>query len=243
MEPDMQDENPNDFHWKNKLEDAESLSGETLTDNNAAWEKLHARLSEKPRRIRAAWYWSAAACLLLAVIIPMMTATKKQPGLVKNNTEQTQPKKSTATKAETQKENEVVKVTPVETAKKNTIKAPEQTSEKKDAAIDIAQQEATVSTGFNDQQTIVPPPIILPQPPADTAPITILAMLPAKRKLKIVHINELGDVVEVPLNIACNTDYHTFQFGLIGQQVYTSASINANNTGFNIFKTSNSPTK
>ncbi len=243
MEPGMRDENPNDFHWKNKLEDAESLSGETLTDTNAAWEKLHARLSEKPRRIRAVWYWAAAACLLLAIIIPMMTATKKQPGLAKNNTEQTQPKKSTAPEAAPQRKNEVVDATPVEMQKKNLLKTPEQMSEKKDAAIDIVQEEATVSTGFNDQQNIVPPPIILPQPLADTSTITTLAMLPAKRKLKVIHINELGDVIEVPANIARNTDYHTFQFGLIGQQVYTSASIKANNTGFNIFKTSNSPTK
>ena len=42
-------ENPNDdFHWKNKLENLESLPGETF-NKEASWEKLHDRLQKKPK--------------------------------------------------------------------------------------------------------------------------------------------------------------------------------------------------
>ena len=43
----MLNEKPNnDFHWKNKLEDLESLPGETF-NKEAAWEKLHERMQGK----------------------------------------------------------------------------------------------------------------------------------------------------------------------------------------------------
>ena len=67
----MSNENPNDFHWKNKLEDVGSLQEETQTDKNAAWEKLYSRLGKRPRRVRGLWYL-AAACLLMMVMIPVM---------------------------------------------------------------------------------------------------------------------------------------------------------------------------
>ncbi len=76
MEPRMSNENLNDY-WKNKLEDVDSLSAETFTDKNAAWEKLHSRLRQKPSRVRTVWYWAAAACLLLVFILPIIIAGKK----------------------------------------------------------------------------------------------------------------------------------------------------------------------
>ena len=76
--------------------------------------------------------------------------------------------------------------------------------------------------------------------PVDTA-INIVAILPEKKKLKVVHINELGDPVEETPNIARNYEHHSFQVKLINQEVYTSPPPSSGNTGFNIFKTKTAP--
>jgi len=81
----MLSEKHNDpFGWKNKLEGLTGLPGEDAADNNTAWQKLQDRLQQKPRRRKAIWYW-AAACLLLACIIPLMIANKKQDIVVKGD--------------------------------------------------------------------------------------------------------------------------------------------------------------
>jgi hypothetical protein len=75
----------NDFHWKSKLEELESLPGETF-NKDAAWEKLHERMQGKHRNKKALWYWSAAACLLSAIMISWLFLTNKNETiLVKNN--------------------------------------------------------------------------------------------------------------------------------------------------------------
>ena len=81
----MLNEKPNnDFHWKNKLEDLESLPGETF-NKEAVWEKLHARLQPKAKNKRITWYWIAAACLFFAFFISFFISNKKENVLVKNN--------------------------------------------------------------------------------------------------------------------------------------------------------------
>ncbi len=165
MEPNMSNEDLNDFHWKNKLEDEGSLSRETLTDKNAAWEKLHSRLRQKPNRIRALWYWAAAACLLLAIIIPVMMPDKKQDSLVKNSPTPLQPKKATVREISPSKENAVADVSSL-IVKKKIIKQAIQTNDKKLPANDIVKKEEIVSANLNDQKdiqqqtTISSPPVI-----------------------------------------------------------------------------------
>src|SRR5690606_39238739 len=57
------------FPWRDRLEGLKSLPGEAVMDKAAAWEKLGSRLQGKKRRRYAAWYWSAAAVALLAVLL------------------------------------------------------------------------------------------------------------------------------------------------------------------------------
>ena len=86
----MLNEKHNDHHgWKNKLEGLTGLPGETALDKNAAWEKLHSRLQENPRKKKAVWYW-AAACLLAALSIPLMMVNKKENIVVKQDQPQKQ---------------------------------------------------------------------------------------------------------------------------------------------------------
>jgi hypothetical protein len=57
---------PEPSGWKERLGDPQGLHEWGLTDKEAAWDKLHARLGKKLRRAGASWYWAAACCLILA---------------------------------------------------------------------------------------------------------------------------------------------------------------------------------
>ncbi len=121
MERGMSNENLNDY-WKNKLEDEGSLSAETFTDKNAAWEKLHNRLHQMPQRTKALGYWAAAACLLLAIMIPAMMFNKKQDGFLKTNPTQILPKKRNVPEIKPSKENAVANISPSLIIKKKPVK-------------------------------------------------------------------------------------------------------------------------
>lgn len=81
----------NSLGWKSRLEALDSWPGEGL-HKDAAWEKLHKRLREKPSPKKAVWYWIAAACTLSAFFMPGLFSVKNDTSLVKNTI---QPKQST----------------------------------------------------------------------------------------------------------------------------------------------------
>lgn len=181
----MLNEKHNDpFGWKKKLEGLTRLPGEAALDKHAAWEKLHGRLQQKPHRNKAVWYW-AAACILLACIIPLMIANKKENIVVKSNPFQKQHTITPAIELQT---------LPF------TIKAPIQVKEKQiERGIAKKQHIITKNTIKQDEpvtaiaETIVekdPVGTIIPAPLIDTAGI-VAAAVPVKKKLSVVHINEL----------------------------------------------------
>ncbi|MFT3934647.1 MAG: hypothetical protein QM726_13570 [Chitinophagaceae bacterium] len=66
----MQEEKQNKIiSWQEKLHSLNELPGEGKPDTNAAWEKLQQRLQPKSRR-KGGWFWLAAACILLTLMIP-----------------------------------------------------------------------------------------------------------------------------------------------------------------------------
>jgi hypothetical protein len=237
----MLNEKPNnDFHWKNKLQDVESLSGETF-NKEAAWEKLHERMQGKSRNKKAVWYWAAAACLLLALIIPwLFVANKKESELVKNNSvqKQIQPSSSHLLPAINKQTTAVI------SSQSNEKKLPALSIEKSNKINSLVNHNKIPLKIVRDKkekeefitQKITNNAVV----PVNTA-ISIVALLPEKKKLKVVHINELGDpVAEAPI-IARNYEHRSFQIKLINQEVYTSPPPSSGNTGFNIFKTKNVP--
>lgn len=76
--------------WRSKLEALDNLPGETIINKNASWEKLHDRLREKRSSKKIIWYWSAAACLLLVLMVPLINLIKKDHEPVKTETAQKQ---------------------------------------------------------------------------------------------------------------------------------------------------------
>lgn len=231
----MANDNQNNFHWKNKLEDADSLFSETLPDKNNAWEKLHTRLYKTPRRKGLVWYWVAAACLLLAVIIPAITINKKHDIIVKNTPAKTEAIKKIVPEISTPEENENVQIAPALIGKKSNLQQTISPGEIKPAATNILQNQETVITNSTDEKIIKEEPIVSSVPVIDTT-ISMALVTPAKKKIKVVHINELGDVIEVSPDIAHNTDLHAFQLKLATQEVYRNPSVASVKDGFPIIK-------
>lgn len=237
----MLSENQNNFHWKNKLDDVECLQGEMLADKNATWEKLHARINEKPRRKGFVWYWVAAACFLLIVIIPAITLNKKQDEIVKNTPKQIELKKETIPENSTVKENEIAKSLTVVNEKKNTIKATTQSQVIKPITNYVTQTQEPVDANTNDKNTIEQEPVVAAATLIDTTTSLAIVPLKEKAKFKVVHINELGDPVEVSTDMAYTADLHAFQLKLATQEVYKNPSVASNKKSIGILKQKNSP--
>ena len=240
MDQDMLNENLNKGGWKNKLEDVEHLSATTLQDKNAAWEKLHSRLHQPSRRIKATWYWAAAACLLTAIIVPVLTTNKKQPEIVTNNIVPASTNKATAQQQLPVKEN-VPTAAPADNINKTvTIQTDQPISHKKINSGIAPVKSAIDPVVFIEQKDIPTTPIISILPvQIPVTEITTTVAVTEKKKLKVVHINELGDPVSEPRNTTHPVDYSVIQFRLINQQVYTSAPASSNSFSFNISKSKN----
>jgi len=237
----MLSENQNNFHWKNKLDDVEGLQGEMLADKNATWEKLHARINEKPRRKGFVWYWVAAACLLLIVIIPAITLNKKQDEIVKNTPAKIELKKETVPENSSIKENEIAKSSTVVNEKKNTIKATTQSQVIKPASNYVTQTQEPVDANTNDKNTIEQEPVVAAATLIDTTTSLAIVPLKEKAKFKVVHINELGDPIEVSTDMAYTADLHAFQLKLATQEVYKNPSVASNKKSIGILKQKTSP--
>jgi len=93
-----------------------------------------------------------------------------------------------------------------------------------------------------DAQNIAQPLHIIEEATVQDMPVAkVIASLGNLQKLKVVHVNELGDTPPEIHSRAFIADYRTVQIKLINQEVYTNASSATNNPGFNFFKTTNAP--
>ncbi len=226
----MLNEDLNNLHWKNKLEDADGLSAETLSDKNATWEKLHNRLRENSKPKKVVWYWAAAACLLMAVVIPLMLVHKNENTVVKNNIQKNKRSKSELKQAKPLKNGATAAISTGTGEKKRTIKI-----KIKNYNNTIADTNKEPSETNNNNQ-ITANKIILSVPSTDSIVVTTAGIMHAKKKLKVVHINEIGDPVEALSEITHKTDLHLFQLKLATQEVYDKSSVASNTTGIPIIK-------
>jgi len=74
----------------------------------------------------------------------------------------------------------------------------------------------------------------------DTA-ISIAVNLPEKKKLKVVHVNELGEPAEISPDVARNSIIRSFQFKFAGEEVYNTHPEKSNTSGFTILKSKKFP--
>jgi hypothetical protein len=198
--------------WINRLEELDHVPGEAAPNKAAAWDRLHARLQHNKSRRRAAWYWSAAACLLIAGLLPLW------PRHTKHTIEIHTPPAVAYRHSDTPATRLPVKKTaPVEQVRENA------------GPVSIAKRDM-----LSAPPIVVPPanPIHLPPAAAQdtvrTANIMLAAAPAAKaeKKMRVVHINELS--------AAGNTDivypeYKPFTIRINGPTGLGSPTI-ANNT-------------
>jgi hypothetical protein len=218
----MLNDKPDNRDWKNKLEELESSAGEGF-NKEASWDKLHIRLQTKQKKRKATWHWIAAACLLFALFIPLFLSNKKENVLVKNNVLQKKidssssqyvPLINNGTPALTTSSTMENKI-PVHFSTNNdkTIGSINDKIIKPEIIRDKGDKEIIITQAIhNNAVTHV-----------DTA-ISIVANLPEKKKLKVVHINELGEPVTDAPNIARLYNRHSFQFKFMNQEGYTTSS-------------------
>ncbi len=68
----------------------------------------------------------------------------------------------------------------------------------------------------------------------------IVSPVVEKKKLRVVHINELGDPIE-EIVVAHKTENHSFQLKFANQEVYVSPLGDSRNPGVILLKAKNSP--
>ncbi len=220
----MINKNLTNLNWKNKLEDTDCLPGETLQDKTATWEKLHARLGEKPRRKRIVWYW-AAACLLLAMLIPLMLVYKNQSNPVINNLVKNEITKPQLKETLPVKKDAVAVVQTTSPEKKSTIK-----NEPENRSNNTIADTANIVTVTTDNNQNTTNEIISSGPAEDSSVVMPVAITQPKKKLKVVHINELGDPFENFPDMARNANLQFFQIKIANQEVYTNPLFPLNKT-------------
>jgi cytochrome c556 len=241
MQRDMQNKKPNSSNWKDRLEDETAFAANELPGTNAAWDKLYSRLHQ-PSRKKVTWYWVAAACLFIGILFTVIIL---------------QPQQQT-------KMNSIVKAMPLDQREKllSEVKKNE-----KPIAVAIENKEAIRSTVKQINKTILQNTIIVPeenkQQPAvsddnkmikeqtaslmvktkqlnDTVAAMQIVSAQPKVKLKVVHVNELGNAADNTYKSRQTGDYGLIQFGIINQQVNNTA-LAPGTIGLNISTGKNSP--
>jgi hypothetical protein len=227
----MPGENQNKiFNWKNKLAGLESIPDETFGKEDA-WDKLYEHLQKKKGNKKLTWYWIAASFLLFGLVITLMTHSKKDLS-------------SRASVTPIQKEK----------ARVNSFIKPEKNDQTETVNANLTTKNKTTNTVFYNEQTehrMVARPIAGKIILKDTVSFflnteaatkflqiqntdsnTAIA-LPAKQKLKVVHINELNSpVIGSPPDMVRNTDKHSFKFINPDEEVFSSPPVSTQSHGF-----------
>lgn len=235
----MTNEKPNNnINWKNKLEELESSAGEVF-NKETSWEKLYPRLHSNPDNKKIIWYWIAAACLLIAILSPWFLSNKKENDFVKNNSVKKIIQSSSSHLIQGANKDSSARISSPLVEKKlavhfvennKIITSVEQKSLRpENVAVKKDKEEFIKTEIINNAIT-----------PVDTQ-INIIAIVHEKKKLRVVHINELGDPVEELPAMAHNSEMHSFQLRLANQEVYVNPSIASGKTSFNILPIKNSP--
>lgn len=174
----------NDKQLKEKMESLDALSGGIVFGKEEAWDKLQSRMDAKPARKIVLWYRlvAAAAVLLLFISIAYIYNT---------------PEKEIA---QSQPPSPVIQE--IETAPATTIAItdpqPEMIVPQEKAARKHEQQP--VNFVIKEEQPAAqqePQDMVVPQP----AIVNVVPPVPTKpsvKKMRVVHINELGNYEEEP---------------------------------------------
>lgn len=169
----MQEDNQNNQRdWRKDLNDLDAIAGEEAPAFTSSWARLQTKLQEKPQRVTPFWFLVAAACV--AIIILIGSINRKDD----NSTE-------TIVQKKIEEPAKIVLYQPVANTKKriSTTESPHHltsyrvkkpiTHSSKEIIV-VAPPAHTDSTAVAATYAIIDTPTALP-----------------KKKLRVVHINEL----------------------------------------------------
>ena len=215
--------------WKKKLEDMDSLPGEAPAGNHVAWEKLHNRLHEAPGRKKTAWYW-AAACLLLLAAFPFVIRKASIQAPLKDLVHQKQLLTPAAPVVliDAARQPLITSKSIVKNKARSFTINPNRHNSIKDT---VRQQEAMVVTALQ-------PDTLTNQPDEDSAGKTpaVVTTAAVKKKLPLVHINELGKQEQENAKFASHNSWPSFQIKFLNQDNTSGATLPAVNAAQDMLK-------
>ncbi|MEO6843764.1 MAG: hypothetical protein ABI184_01255 [Ginsengibacter sp.] len=229
----MSKENLNNIpNWKLKLDALDSLPGDPEYDKNRSWEKLYVRLGGKKKSINKTWFWVAAACIFFAVLVPLFYADS-------NNQHSTGPalnehQASIKTHSPIIDKGDPAAVTNL-TVTNNEREFPAASSETMTKMMHENKKTKLRLTYTVSLKSLTPEIKSNFITLADTLS-SLATIQPEKKKLRVAHINELGDPVETLPEIVKNSDKHTFQFKIASQEIYINPATASNTNSFTILK-------
>jgi hypothetical protein len=227
----MSKENLNNIPgWKANLDALDNLPGENAYDKSDAWEKLHVRLSDSKKTRIKAWYWIAAACIFFALLLSLFYPESNIHHAMNSSLHEHQPSIKTVSGEKGDK----VPATNLTMAgnEKKILINPSKTMAKtiSENTKEIVRISHTVSS-----TNLLPPTESNFMTPLDTLS-SFVSIQPENKKLKVVHINELGDPVETLPEIVKNSDKHAFQFKIANQETYINPATASNSNDFTIIR-------
>jgi len=231
----MSNENPNNTpHWRNKLDEMKHLPGSSFT-SDAAWDKLYGRLRGNKNSKKIFWYWIAAACLVFALIITVLnyhknaSETSTKQAAVKQEREIN--KHGIKVEAVDNKKNEGGNENVNELGKDKMVAASNKPIQRKrrlaTSGVAAKVQSNDVAINYPEQQPVAKSLQIVNN--------STIAVVPAKKKLNVVHINELG--YPVPETDMLGKIDRRYKMKLANGEVYGNPSTVYKNTDFTILKT------
>jgi hypothetical protein len=155
-------------------------------EKDALWEKLHGRLQQKPVANKASWYWMAAGLLPL-IIIALMMANDTENILVKQEMVKDKNTKVTPSYLQPASTEAVTISVAAPAEKKQPVTAVNSKVKEKTFDDTIKTNDAVVTLLPVQTKTDITSNNILPP---DTA-LTVVSTAIIKKKLQVVHINEL----------------------------------------------------
>jgi len=234
----MQNKKANSSNWKNKLEDETAFAAGELPDTNAAWDKLYNRM-KRPGRKKAIGYWMAAASVLTLIFLTVLLLQQQQLTPI-NNIVTATPQKYLHKPVQIAKEKELL-VQNVTINKKGTVKKinKTQTGNVAVAPEQKAGQLSVSSVYKTIEEPNVPPPPETKQI-SDTVSSAQLVSTQTSAKLKVVHVNELGNTSNANSKRQ-ESDYGAIHFGITSQQLYYKTPLPSAKIGLNISTNKTSP--
>ena len=167
------------------LDNLTNLPGEATADKAALWQRLESRLQKKPQQKKAVWYW-AAACLLICITVPFLFNSNKNKvveAAIDNN--------NSRIKSDISQPNKIVVP---ENIKLNTteIELPPVVGN----APSLKNKIQMIETKQDSLVSNIPLPsdlIVQDNSPTEIDTLAKTIAITAKKKLSVVHINELEE--------------------------------------------------